>query len=71
MKAAAVSGNEGRSVATLSSRSTPCSRSTFAKRFDRSWSSPKSTRRSVPVQSSQTIARRSRECLSHTSWAML
>ena len=38
---------------------------------DRSWSSPKLTSRSLPRQSSHTIARFSRGCLSHTSTAML
>ena len=41
MKTAAVSGSDGSRVATRSSRSTPCARSTFAKRFEVSWSSPK------------------------------
>ena len=71
MKTAAVSGSEGSRVATRSPRSIPLASSTLAKRLERSCSSPKLTRRSVPCQSSQTIAGRSRGCLSHTSRAML
>ena len=71
MNTAAVSGSEGSRVATLSPRSTPISSSRFAKRFESAWSSPKLTRRSLPRQSSQTIAGRSGSCLSHTSRAML
>ena len=71
MKTAAVSGSDGSSVATRSPRSTPCASSTLANLREMSWSSPKLTLRSLPCQSSHTIASRSRSCLSQTSAAML
>ena len=46
---AAVSGSEGSSVATRSSRSIPCDSSTLANLFDRSCSSPKLTSRWSPL----------------------
>ncbi len=69
--AAAVSGVGGRSIATRCPGSTPCARSTLAKRLESSWSSPQPTSRIRPPKSSWIIASFSRGWRSHTSTAML
>ena len=69
--AAAVSGVGGSSIATRSPFSTPCARSTCAKRFDAACSSPQETSRTLPRKSSWIIASLSAGCLSQTSAAML
>jgi hypothetical protein len=61
----------GSSIATRSPFSTPYARSTLAKRFDASCSSPQRTSRTAPSKRSWIIASLSGGCLSQQSAAML
>ncbi len=68
---AAASGNGGSITATRSPWAIPAARSAFAVRFVSDCMSPNVSLRSLPCQSSQSIASPAGSCLSMTSAAML